>query len=211
MNVYQSLKKNLQGFIKWLFRIHVHGSENEPAEGGYLAVSNHISYIDVIVAAVAVKRQIKFMAKKELFSVPLLGGLITALGAFPVDRKGNAVAPIKKSIALLEGGEVVGMFPQGHRLPRRKFDTTRGEVKGGAAMAVYHAKCPVVPMFISTKNDKISLFRRIDIYVGKPIAYDEFGFEKGGMAEYTRGAELIFDRIAELAPEERRSDGNPRS
>ncbi len=208
MSTYLRLKKNLQSFIKWLFRIHVHGAENEPLEGGYLAVSNHISYIDVIVMAVAAKRQIKFMAKKELFGVPLLGKLITALGAFPVDRSGSAVSSIKKTISLLEANEVVGMFPQGHRFPKRRFDTTRGEVKGGAAMAVYRAKCPVLPMFISTKNDKIAIFRRIDIYIGKPIANTEFGFENGGMEEYTKGAELIFDRIAELAPEERRSNGN---
>ena len=205
MNIYKGARKNLEGFIKWLFRIHVHGSENEPAEGGYLAASNHISYIDVLVSAVAVKRQIRFMAKKELFSVPLLGGLVKALGAFPVDRKGNAVAPIKKSIKLLGSGEVVGMFPQGHRYYGVKFDTTREHVKGGAAMAVYHAKCPVLPMFIATKNDRMRLFRRIDIYVGKPIAYEEFGFEKGGTEEYSRAAGLIFDRIAELAPPERKS------
>ncbi|MBE6612407.1 MAG: 1-acyl-sn-glycerol-3-phosphate acyltransferase [Ruminococcaceae bacterium] len=208
MNIYKGLKKNLQGFIKWLFRIHVHGAENEPQEGGYLAAFNHISYIDVIVAAVAVKRQIHFMAKKELFHVPLLGALVKALGAFPVDRGGNAVAPIKKSIKLLESGEVVGMFPQGHRFPKRKFDTTRDEVKGGAAMAVWHAKCPVLPMFIATNKDKIALFRRIDIYVGKPIPYEEFAFVKGGTAEYMAATGVIFDRIAELAPPERRSDGN---
>ena len=205
MNLYRSLRKNLTGFIKWLFCIHVHGSENEPSEGGYIAVSNHISYVDVIVAAVALKRQIRFMAKKELFHIPLLGTLVKALGAFPVDRKGNAVAPIKKSIALLTEGEVVGMFPQGHRFMKRKFDTTKSEIKGGAAMACYRAKVPVLPMFIATKNDRVALFRRIDIYVGKPIAYEEFGFEKGGNEEYMRGSELMFERIAELAPEERRS------
>ena len=64
---------------------------------------------------------------------------------------------------------------------------------------------PVVPMFIATKNDKVVLFRRIDIYVGKPIAYEEFEFTKGGSEEYDRGAELIYERIAELMPEERRS------
>lgn len=205
MNLYKGLRKNLPGFIKWLFRIHVHGSENEPMEGGYLAVSNHISYIDVIVSAVAVQRQIRFMAKKELFKVPLLGGLVKALGAFPVDRGGNAVGAIKKSVVLLSEGEVVGMFPQGHRFMGRKFDTTESEIKGGAAMTCYRAKVPVLPMFIATKNDRVALFRRIDIYVGKPIAYEEFGFENGGNDEYTRGAKLMFDRIAELAPEERRS------
>lgn len=205
MNIYKSAHKHLAGFIANVFRIHVHGAENEPLEGGYLAVSNHISFFDVITSAVAVKHQIRFMAKKELFGIPLLGRLIKTLGAFPVDRKGNAAAPIKKAISLLEEGEVVGMFPTGHRFAGVKFDTTRDAVKGGAAMACYRSKCSVLPMFISTKNDRVLLFRRIDIYVGKPIAYEEFGFENGGSDEYMRAAQLMYDRILELVPDERRS------
>lgn len=205
MNIYNGLRKSLAGVIKWVFNIHIHGSENEPNEGGYLAISNHISYIDVLVTTVALKRQIRFMAKKELFKVPLLGGLIKALGAFPVDRNGNAVAPLKKSIALLESGEVVGIFPQGTRMSGVKFDTTGDSIKGGAAMVCYRAKVPVLPMFIATKNDRTRIFRRIDIYVGKPIAFEEFQFEKGGNEEYNKGAKLMFEKICELMPQERRS------
>lgn len=205
MNAYVWIKKNLQGLISWFFQIHVHGSENEPQDGGYLAIANHISYIDVLVMAVALKRQIRFMAKKEVFKVPLIGRIVKSAGAFPVDRKGSAVAPIKKSIALLESGEVVGMFPQGHRFRNRKFDTTKDEIKGGAAMATYRAGVPVLPMFIATRKDRVLPFRRIDIYVGKPIEYAEFGFEKGGSEEYSRASEVMFDRISELMPEERRS------
>ncbi len=205
MNAYVWIKKNLQGLIRWFFQIHVHGEENEPTVGGYLAIANHISYIDVLVMAVALKRQIRFMAKKEVFKVPVIGKIVKSAGAFPVDRKGSAVAPIKKSIALLESGEVVGMFPQGHRFRKRRFDTMKDEFKGGASMACYRAGVPVLPMFIATKKDRVLPFRRIDIYVGKPIEYAEFGFEKGGSEEYSRAAGVMFDRICELMPEERRS------
>ncbi len=204
MSFYKGVRAALGGIYKCLFRVHVHGAENEPT-GGFLVVSNHISFLDVFSLAVALKGQIRFMAKKELFSVPVLNGVIKALGAFPVDRKGNAVAPIKKSIALIEAGEVVGMFPTGHRFTGVKFDTTKCEVKGGAAMACYRAKATVLPAFIATKNDKVALFRRIDVYIGKPIGYGEFGFEGGGSEEYARGAELMYDRIVELMPEERKT------
>lgn len=205
MSFYKGVRALLGGIYKCLFRVHVHGAENEPREGGYLAVSNHISFLDVFSLGVALRGQIRFMAKKELFSVPVLGALIKALGAFPVDRKGNAVAPIRKSIALLESGEVVGMFPTGHRYTGVKFDTTREHVKGGAAMASYRAKATVLPMFIATKNDKVALFRRIDVYVGKPIPYEELGFESGGSAEYERAAGVMFERIVQLMPEESRT------
>lgn len=205
MKLYKGVRKCLGGIVKVLFRIHIHGNENEPMEGGYLAVSNHISFVDVITSAVALKRPIRFMAKKELFGIPLLGSLIKALGAFPVDRKGNPATPIKKAIAFLQSGEVVGMFPTGHRFAGVKFDITKDEMKGGAAMACYRSKCRVLPIFISTKNDRVALFRRIDIYVGKPIEFEEFGFEKGGNDEYMRAAGVMYERIAELMPMERRS------
>lgn len=206
MSFYGGVKAALTGIIRTLFNVHFHGTENEPAEGGFLVVSNHISYLDVFVTVMAFRHQIRFMAKKELFGIPVLGGIVKALGAFPVDRGGNAVAPLKQSIKLLEAGEVVGMYPQGHRFRNRKFDTTRDEVKGGAAMALWHAKCPVVPVFIATKNDSVALFRRIDVYIGKPVSYDAFGFEKGGSAEYAAASGMLFEQIAALAPAERRSE-----
>ena len=178
MNFYERAHKNLSGFLKKIFRIRVEGAENEPLEGGYIACANHISFLDVIVMAVATKRQIRFMAKKELFGIPILGKLITALGAFPVDRKGNSAGSIKKSINLLE--------------------SVRDEVKGGAAMAVWHAKVPVLPMYIETKNARVRLFRPITIHIGKPIPYESFGFEKGGSEEYERGARMIFDDIISI-------------
>ena len=205
MGFYRFVRALLGGIYKCLFRVHVHGAQNEPRDCGFLVVSNHISFLDVFSLAVSLKGQIRFMAKKELFSIPVLNVLIKALGAFPVDRKGNAVAPIRKSIALLESGEVVGMFPTGHRYSGVKFDTTAEHVKGGAAMACYRAKATVLPMFIATKKDKVALFRRIDVYIGKPIAFDEFGFEGGGSEEYARGAKIMYDRIVELMPEESRT------
>ena len=74
---------------------------------------------DVVVLAAALPRQPRYMAKKELFKIPLLSQLIRALGAFPVDRGGADVSSIKKSIAMIEGGEVVSVFPQGHRVKGR--------------------------------------------------------------------------------------------
>ena len=198
MNLYKSAHKHLASLIKKIFRVKVEGAENEPAEGGYIACSNHISFFDVIVMAVATKRQIRFMAKQELFKIPLLGKLITALGAFPVDRKGSAAGSLRKSINLLESGEVVGMFPQGHRYAGAELESTRDNVKGGAAMAVWHAKVPVLPMYIETKNSRVRLFRPITIHIGKPIPYEAFEFVKGGSAEYDRGAKLIFDNIVSL-------------
>ena len=80
------------GIVKVLLGIKVINAENEPDEGGYLICANHVSATDAVVVCYAFKKnQAHFMAKKELFKIPLLSGLIRLLGAFPIDRGGSDV------------------------------------------------------------------------------------------------------------------------
>ena len=79
--LYAKLHKVLAPFFRFVMRLNPVGVENIPENGGILFCSNHIGAIDVISIAACTKRQVSFVAKKELFSIPLLGKLITALGA----------------------------------------------------------------------------------------------------------------------------------
>lgn len=206
LNFYERAHKNLSKLLKKIFRITVIGAENEPAEGGVIAVANHISFLDVIVMAVALKRQIRFMAKKELFSIPLLGKLITSLGAFPVDRAGSVAGTMKKAINLLKEGDIVGMYPTGHRFRGVPVAETLDQVKGGVGMAAFHANASVLPMYIMTKNNRVRLFRPITIYIGKPISFEELGFEKGGAVEYEAAAKKAFEQVIALSENAKLSD-----
>ena len=108
--------------IAWIvgiiFNIRVIGAEKEPDEGGFMVCANHTSATDPVVLCYAFrKHQVRFMAKKELFKVPVVNWIVGLLGAFPVDRGGNDVGAIKKSVAMLKDGECMGIFPQGHRYP----------------------------------------------------------------------------------------------
>ena len=135
MKFYEAIYKIFARPVRALYRVRVIGAENLPAEGGCLLCSNHTSMRDVVVLAAALPRQPRYMAKKELFKIPLLSQLIRALGAFPVDRGGADVSSIKKSIAMIEGGEVVSLFPQGHRVKGR---CARGTpIKNGAGLIAY--------------------------------------------------------------------------
>ena len=79
--------------FKVLFTVEYHGLENVPETGRVIVAGNHPSYLDPLLVALPVKRTIRYMAWDGLFKVPLLGPLIKALGAFPVDvRKGKAHA-----------------------------------------------------------------------------------------------------------------------
>lgn len=197
MKFYEAIYKIFARPVRALYRVRVIGAENLPAEGGCLLCSNHTSMRDVVVLAAALPRQPRYMAKKELFKIPLLSQLIRALGAFPVDRGGADVSSIKKSIAMIEGGEVVSLFPQGHRVKGR---CARGTpIKNGAGLIAYRSGACVVPAYIKTKAYRVKPFRRTEIIIGKPIANSDLGFVSGGTAEYSAASHMIFDAICDLS------------
>ena len=182
---------------KLLFRIKVTGLENVPKEGGYVVCANHTSMLDVVALAASFNRLLRYMAKKELFKFKPFGALIRKIGAFPVDRGGADVGAIKTAISLVGQGELVNIFPQGTRYVRRDPSTT--SVKSGAGMIASHAKCGAIPVFIKTKNNHLHIFGKNEIIIGKPIAYEEFGFvEGGGKRDWDRATRMIFARALAL-------------
>ena len=195
--LYAKLHKVLAPFFRFVMRLNPVGVENIPENGGILFCSNHIGAIDVISIAACTKRQISFVAKKELFSIPLLGKLITALGAIKIDRGGNDVGAIKASISAAEKGGAVAIFPQGHRYPGINPATT--PKRHGAALIAYRSGCDVIPVCIQVKSGKYALFRKVDVVFGKPIPNSAFGFEKGGHDEYEAATDLMFGEVIKLS------------
>jgi 1-acyl-sn-glycerol-3-phosphate acyltransferase len=171
--------------------------ENIPEEGGVLICCNHISMHDVIVLGAASKRQIRFMAKKELFNVPLLSQFFRALGAFPVDRKKGDVGAIKHTVNMINEGHVVGLFPQGTRYTGKHPKET--PIKNGAGLVVSRTKCTVVPASIKTKNFKITpFFKKVELKFGEPIFYDSFAEFEEDKDKYEKISDIIFKKIVEL-------------
>ena len=136
------------------------------------------------------------MAKKELFKVPILSPLIKVMGAFPVDRGGNDVGAIKKSVNMLKDGQCMGIFPQGHRYP--VVDPRTTPTKNGAALICTKAGANVVPAYIVRKNNKHKLFRKTWVIIGEPIPFSELNYDKEAQNEYARITSLVFDRICTL-------------
>ena len=172
------------------------GKENIPKDGGFLLCANHIAVRDVILIGATCPRQIKFVAKKELFSIPILSSIIKALGAVKLDRGGNDVGAIRKSIEVVENGDIVSIFPQGHRYPG--VDPSGTPIKNGAGMVAYRSGCDVIPVFIKTKGNKYGIFKKTEIIYGKPIKNSELGFVNGGADEYKSATSIIFNEILKL-------------
>ncbi len=182
--------------VRALFRIRVVNGEKLPKTGGCIVCANHTSMLDVLILSAGLGRQIRYMAKKELFKIPLLKGLITILGAYPVDRGGADVGSIRRTISLIEDGELIGIFPQGTRHPG--VDPATTPVKHGVGMITWHAKATVVPAYIRAKGNRVRFLHKTELVIGDPIPFEEFVFEKGGKAEYVAATEKIFSAVCTL-------------
>lgn len=205
MNAYQLLYKTLRKIIMGpLYRVEVEGVENIPAEGPVIICCNHTAMLDVAVLAAATPRQIRFMAKKEAFSMPILGKLIAACGAFPVDRGGSDIGAIKKGIAVLSEGEVMGIFPQGTRCPRVHPRDTVDKLHGGVAMIAARSKATLVPACIETDAQKLKLFRKTRFRIGKAIPYEEYMKDGRGKEQYLEITKEVFEKICNLYDESRK-------
>ena len=145
-----------------IFPHRVTGLENIPREGGVMLCSNHVSMLDPFFIAGAVKREIRFISKKELFKNKLLGAIMTKLGMFPVDRGGSDMAAMRTCISILKEGGVLGIFPQGHRY---KHDENR-ELQSGAAFIALRTRVPVVPIHVS---GPVRPFHRTTIHIMPPV------------------------------------------
>ena len=190
----------LARIVGFFLRYKVINREKERDAGGYIVCANHVSATDAIALCYAFrKNQVCFMAKKELFKIPVLAQLIRFLGAFPIDRGGSDVGAIKSAVRLVESGRCLGIFPQGHRYPGVNPRTT--PTKNGMALIATRTQADIVPVYIWRKKNRFKLFRKTYIVMGDVISFEELGYDSQASGEYARITDIVFDRICSLGEE----------
>ncbi|MGW6914031.1 lysophospholipid acyltransferase family protein [Kitasatospora sp. NPDC054939] len=145
------MKMIVAPLLRIFFRPWIEGAENIPEEGAAIIASNHLSFSDSFFFPALIKRRVTFIAKAEYFNTPGLKGKLTAaffkgVGQLPVDRsgvRGAGEAAIRSAIAVLEQGELFGVYPEGTRSPDGKL--YRGKV-GGLARVALATGAPVIPV-----------------------------------------------------------------
>ena len=194
---YTRMKKLFGNLFKWLYRVKIVNPEKEPLGIPYVVCCNHTSLMDVTVISLAMKSQVRYMAKKEVFKVPILRSFVKAMGAFPVDRKNGDVGAVKKTIELLKSGDCVGVFPQGTRMPY--VSPRDAEIKNGIGMFADKAGVGILPVCIKTKKNKLKLFRKTEFIIGEYIPPEDIQFpEYTGREKYQKISEYAFSKIVEL-------------
>ena len=172
---------------KLLFRGILVGRENIPKQGSFILVSNHGSLFDPPLLGHAVGRNISFMAKSELFSIPLLGYIIKACGAYPVKRGMADKNTIKIACEKLSNNKSIGIFIDG----TRQKDGRVNKPKQGAALLAFKNQKLLLPVAIINSHKLvrfrfcIPFFTKIVIKVGKPINPPKFS-SKDKLAIVTR-------------------------
>ena len=197
--LYRFLQIVVKPFYKLFFRMEVIGRENELMEGPCLICANHVSNHDILFLALNLKRQIYFFAKRELFKFKPFAAILRWFGTISVSRGQVDLKAITQTIDVLKKGGYIGIFPQGTRTHEEHKPE---QAKSGVGLMAYRAKSNVLPVYIKTEKHRVRLFRKVTVIIGKPIKYEELGFEKGSMAEYNEAAKTIFTRICELKGEE---------
>ena len=130
--------------FRFLFRGKTIGISNLPKTGGVVIVSNHGSHLDPPILGHALGRPVAFMAKSELFRIPILSSIIAACGAYPVKRgAGDREALRTASNRLLEGW-ATGVFLDGTRQENGRVN----DPKAGAALLAARTGCPILPVAI---------------------------------------------------------------
>jgi 1-acyl-sn-glycerol-3-phosphate acyltransferase len=142
-----ALRAVLEALFRVLFTYDCLDEEKIPATGPAVIAANHPSYLDPVLLSLQVARPIRFMAWDALFRIPLLGALMRLFGAFPVDvRPGRGRDAYEKARALIEEGELVGLFPEGKR---SRSGWMEERLREGAARLAWETGAPLVPATIT--------------------------------------------------------------
>jgi 1-acyl-sn-glycerol-3-phosphate acyltransferase len=153
------------------FRGRIYGADKIPKTGSYLLVSNHASDCDPPIVAVSVRRPVAFMAKEELFQVPILKQIITLCGAYPVNRASPDRSVIRNAMSSIENGWLAGIFLDG----TRTIDGRIHNPKQGAALIAAKMQIPLIPVSvwgtekIFVKGSALPHPASVTVRVGEPI------------------------------------------
>ena len=154
-----------------LFDLKVFGEKNVPPTGGVLLVSNHQSFLDPVLVGVRLERPLSYLARSGLFDNFLLAIVIRWLNAYPVRQGAADVGAVKETIARLQEGHALNIFPEGSRTE----DGNLLPLEKGVGLVVRRAKVPVVPVIIDgsfhawPKGRKIFRTGKIRLLYGKPM------------------------------------------
>lgn len=183
-----------------LFDLRVYGQDNIIEQGPALLAMNHQSFLDPPFAGISCRREVSYLARKTLFDIPVIGGIIRRLNVIGVDRDGSDVAALKAVIRVLRGGGCTVVFPEG----TRTRDGNLQPARAGAGFIIAKTLAPVVPMRIFgayeafPRDSKLPRPTPVTVVVGEPMRFTAADVAGDPRVVFQRLSEQVMEKIAAL-------------
>ncbi|MBO5403108.1 MAG: 1-acyl-sn-glycerol-3-phosphate acyltransferase [Clostridia bacterium] len=189
MKLYSFIRALVWLPVRLSFNMRVEGRENIPEEA-FLLCANHISAVDPLILAIAFPMPVRFVAKEEILKIPFLRLIGKIDRMIPVARGTADLKAMRACMNAINEGDNVGIFPQGTRTEGKP---QAEQALPGTGLIIMRTKAPVVPVSIMAKDNKIRLFRKTRVVIGKPVSYEEYS-TAGSSAE---AAKFCFKRVCD--------------
>lgn len=160
MTLYKFVRGLASIIFKIIFPFEIRGDRELIDYNNLVICANHWSNWDPLFLSVVFKKPIHWLAKIELFKIPILGGFLKSLGVIAIDRDGNDVKAMKNAMRVLKNGKILGVFIEGTRVKEVDYNNA----KAGAIVIGDKTKSPLLPVYI--KSD-YKLFRKTKIIIGE--------------------------------------------
>jgi glycerol-3-phosphate dehydrogenase (NAD(P)+) len=187
--LYLVVRAILQPIFHVYFRMRRMGMEHVPKSGPVIFAANHRSFLDPFVIGTLTRRPVYYVAKKELFAHPVVGWLLSRLGAFPIDRGVGDQQAMETARRILERGDCVVIFPEG----TRKRPGPLGQPRRGMGRLALQTGAQVVPVAVLGTEAVRRGWRirppRVTLRCGRPLSFPRL--ENPALAE----AAAVTDRI----------------
>jgi 1-acyl-sn-glycerol-3-phosphate acyltransferase len=139
--VYRIMQRLLRRFFRVFYLLEIKGLEHIPADGPVVIAANHVNPLDAIIIGACMPRRIRFVVWNKTFDLPVIGFLLRLTGCIPVNREKTDTASFRESLRWLEGGNILGIFPEG----KYTLDGHLDDLKPGTMRIGLAAKATVVP------------------------------------------------------------------
>jgi 1-acyl-sn-glycerol-3-phosphate acyltransferase len=193
--MYEGVRLVLTPYIVLFYRARCIDSDNIPADGPAIIAPNHFSFLDHFFVAVYLRRKVNFMAKSQLFKMPL-EVVFTNGGVFPVRRGHHDEEAFETAHAVLDRGGIVVMYAEAGRSRSGEL----GKPRHGLGRLALEAGVPVVPTAIAgterVRNWKRLQFPKVTVQFGKPLRLERV--EEPTREQALTASEVVFDRVKEM-------------
>jgi 1-acyl-sn-glycerol-3-phosphate acyltransferase len=210
---------NIPYFIGWCgfrvlfkayFRWHVYNAGRVPLKGGVILASNHAGYLDPPLIGAGLRRLVNFLARENLFGMPVIGWVLRQWEVVPVDRDGGGAVGLRAILDRLLAGGAILLFPEGTRTHDGKIQP----VRAGIGLTVLKSTAPVVPVRVFGmfeaygRHLRFPRPYRVAVKYGQPMHFEQLRAEAKVCSKprlkqiYQQVADEIMAAVARLEPYE---------